>query len=99
MNGKEDKPASLALERHYSVAEIAELWSVSACTVRRMFENEPGVLSWGKEERVGWHRRYRSMRIPESIMIRIHERLRNPVVWALSNREARARTRKFSRLR
>jgi hypothetical protein len=99
MNQKEDKPVPLALERHYSVSEIAALWAVSDVTVRRLFENEPGVLSWGKEERVGWHRRYRSMRIPESIMIRVHERLRNPVVWALSNREARARTGRFSRLR
>ncbi len=29
-------------ERHYSPAELGELWNLSADTVRRMFEQEPG---------------------------------------------------------
>lgn len=62
-----------ALERHYSIAEIAEKWALSENTVRRMFENEPGILAWGSEGSVG-KRAYRSMRIPESVMVRIHQR-------------------------
>lgn len=63
-----------ALEKHYSIAEIAEKWALSEKTVRRMFENEPGILAWGSKGSVG-KRAYRSMRIPESIMIRIHQRV------------------------
>jgi hypothetical protein len=37
-------------ERHYSVAELGKLWNLSEKTIRRMFENEPGVLRWGKSE-------------------------------------------------
>ncbi len=42
---------SVALERHYSVPEVATLWALSERTIRRMFENEPGVLCWGSSER------------------------------------------------
>jgi len=31
-------------ERHYSPTELGELWNLSADTVRRMFEREPGAL-------------------------------------------------------
>jgi hypothetical protein len=42
------KDASPAIERHYDVAEIAELWKVSRNTVRRLFQQEPGVLTIGE---------------------------------------------------
>jgi hypothetical protein len=34
---------SVPAERHYAVAEIAEMWNLSADKVRELFENEPGV--------------------------------------------------------
>jgi len=63
-------------ERHYSPAEIAELWNLSADTVRKLFENEPGVLLI--EGSVGRYRkrRYRTLRIPENVVERVHHRLR-----------------------
>jgi hypothetical protein len=36
-----------AMERHYSVEEIGDLWGLSSRTVRRMFENEPGIIVFG----------------------------------------------------
>ena len=42
--------AALALERHYSVAEVAKLWALSEKTIRHMFEDEDGVLNWGASE-------------------------------------------------
>lgn len=69
----ESKSRVPALERHYTIEEIAELWSLSQKTVRHMFENEPGVLAWGSFGGVG-KRAYRSLRIPESVMMRIHQR-------------------------
>lgn len=75
MQRHEDAASPLALERHYSITEVAERWALSEKTVRRMFEGEAGVLTWGREETRG-KRGYRSMRIPESIVVRIHERMR-----------------------
>ena len=39
-----------ALERHYSVADLAKLWLFSESTVRRIFIREPGVLKLVHEE-------------------------------------------------
>jgi transcriptional regulator GlxA family with amidase domain len=65
----------LAAERHYSVSELASLWGLSDRTVRRMFENEPGVLCWGSSE--SRHKRgYKTLRIPETVMLRVHRQLR-----------------------
>ena len=46
----EASTADPALERHYSVNEIAKSWGLSGNTIRRMFENEPGVIEWGSAE-------------------------------------------------
>jgi hypothetical protein len=64
---------SIALERHYSVPEIAKMWAMSQKCVRRLFEGESGVLEWGSEE-TRTKRGYRSLRIPESVLIRVHQR-------------------------
>ena len=65
---------SVHIERHYAVAEIAEMWNLSADKVRELFENEPGVLMIG--ERSPRHkRRYVTLRIPQSVLERIHRRL------------------------
>jgi hypothetical protein len=67
-----------ATERHYSPDELALLWNLSADTVRRLFEREPGVLVISRQ-RSRSARRYRTLRIPESVAVRVHRRLSNPV--------------------
>ena len=54
MNGfEQQKPPqretlqSIALERHYTVPEVAELWGMSEKSVRRLFAEESGVLRCG----------------------------------------------------
>src|SRR5579883_1478056 len=69
------EPDDLCAERHYSVPELAELWNLSQKTIRRMFENEPGVLQWGSEETRS-KRSYVTLRIPETVVLRLHRRLR-----------------------
>lgn len=64
---------SVALERHYSVPEIAELWAMSEKSVRRLFTGENGILEWGTPETLR-KRGYRNLRIPESVLIRVHQR-------------------------
>jgi AraC-like DNA-binding protein len=68
---------SIALEKHYSVPEVAEMWAMSQKTVRRLFEHEGGVFRWGSEEEIlpRRHKRgYCNLRIPESVLIRVHQR-------------------------
>jgi hypothetical protein len=60
--------------RHYSPAEVGQLWNLSPDTVRHLFENEPGVLLIGESARRG-RRRYVTLRIPESVVARVHRRL------------------------
>jgi hypothetical protein len=39
-----------------------------------MFMGEPGVVEWGGEE-TRFKRAYKTMRIPESVLQRVHRRL------------------------
>jgi transcriptional regulator GlxA family with amidase domain len=65
--------AAPALEQHYSVTEVAKMWALSEKTVRRMFEDEDGVLHWGTPE-TRRKRSYRTLRIPESVLHRVHRK-------------------------
>jgi hypothetical protein len=69
-------PIDLANEKHYSIIEISKLWALSQKTVRKIFENEPGVIQWGAEETL--HKRgYRTLRVPETVLQRMHRKLRH----------------------
>jgi|GEM_PF-1042075 len=66
-------PQTASLEQHFSVAQVAERWGLSADTVRRLFEHEPGVLVLEPERgRMSRRRRYRTLRIPAAIVERVH---------------------------
>jgi hypothetical protein len=65
---------ALTFERHYTVEQIAKIWSFSEDTVRRMFKNEPGVLKYGDQKR--GKRPYKTLSIPEAVVERVHKRLR-----------------------
>jgi hypothetical protein len=48
---QQSEPLSARLfERHFSPAEIAELWGLSVDCIRGIFENEPGVLVIGNTQ-------------------------------------------------
>jgi transcriptional regulator GlxA family with amidase domain len=71
---------SPAIERHYTVAEVAILWNLSRDTIRRLFQNEPGVVVLTTATRRG-KRRYRTLRIPESVLLRVHRQNINALVF------------------
>src|SRR5437764_13383350 len=75
-----EKTGPLALERHFSPDELAELWGLSGDTLRRLFEHEPGVLVIERSK--GRARRYRTLRIPESVAVRVHRRMTNSLAYA-----------------
>ncbi len=62
-------------EKHYSIHEISKLWGLSEKTIRRIFQNERGVVELGTEESRS-KRAYITRRIPESVMRRVHRQLR-----------------------
>ena len=66
--------ASTFAVRHYSPAELAELWNLSVDTITRMFEREDGVLIFENPEKAS-ERRRRTLRIPESVAERVYRRL------------------------
>jgi hypothetical protein len=69
------KISEVGAERHYSVGEVVQLWALSEKTVRRVFANEPGVLViYTAPSRR--KRPYRTLRIPESVLHRVHAKLR-----------------------
>lgn len=71
-----DSPLEQAsMERHFSVAQVAERWGLSQDTVRRMFEREPGVIVIEPLRGRYSRRRYRTFRIPASVVERVHRRL------------------------
>jgi hypothetical protein len=67
-------PNQNPMERHYTVLEVAALWSLSDRTIRRIFEDEPGVVYWGSAISPR-KRRYQTLRIPETVLRRVYQRL------------------------
>lgn len=69
----ESKEESTCEERHYSVNELAILWNLSKQTIRRLFQDEPDVVRIGEND--ARKRAYVTLRIPESVVRRVHQRL------------------------
>ena len=63
----------VAFERHYRPKDLAEVWGLDESTIRRLFQDEPGVLKIGRAGRRDGRRDYVSIRIPESVAARVHE--------------------------
>lgn len=70
---KDEATGHPALEKHYRPSELATVWGLSVDTIRAMFEREPGVLKHGTNQK--GKRRYVTLRIPETIAVRVHNRL------------------------
>jgi hypothetical protein len=60
---------------HYTVAEIASLWKLSEDTVRKLFEEEADVLVIGSQKPRFGRRRRSTLRIPEFVVARVHQKL------------------------
>ena len=63
----------LHLQRHYTVRDLHELWGWSVDTLQRWFRDEPGVLKQSIGYRRGKDHKV-TLRIPESVAKRVHER-------------------------
>jgi hypothetical protein len=70
----EESHITTMVEKHYTPAELAELWGVSVQTVRDLFKDEDGVLKLGSDGTRN-RRAYKTLRIPHSVAERVHTRL------------------------
>jgi hypothetical protein len=61
-------------EKCYSIPEISKLWNISVDLARDTFADEPGVLKWQRPA-TKTKRPYSLLRVPESILVRVHRRL------------------------
>ena len=68
-------PDTIINEKHFSVPELVALWGYSDDTIIRHFKNEDGVIAVGTEETMHG-RGKKTLRIPESVAIRVHQSLR-----------------------
>jgi hypothetical protein len=60
-------------EKHYTSSELAKFWNVSPDVIRRLFVEEPGVLTIYTPHPD--KRPYRSLRIPESVANRKYKEM------------------------
>jgi hypothetical protein len=63
-----------ALERHFSVKEIADLWGLCENSVREIFRSEAGVVRI-QRPKSRWKRAYTTLRLPNSVVERVHRRM------------------------
>jgi hypothetical protein len=66
---------STALERHFTIPELAELWHVDYKTVQRWFEGRDDVLTFGSAHRAR-KRRHVSIRVPASVAEKVYREMR-----------------------
>lgn len=57
------------MEELLTVAEVAAALKVSSDTVTRLFEDLPGVIVFGRPKETRSKRRYRTLRIPRSVLV------------------------------
>jgi hypothetical protein len=60
-----------AFGRIYTPKELAQLWQLSENSIRRLFQDEPGVFILGDSNPRGKRRGYTTLRIPEAVAIRV----------------------------
>ena len=63
---------SIVFGRHFTAAELGKVWQLDESTIRRIFQDEPGVLKIGNSGRRDGKRDYVTLRIPESVAMRIY---------------------------
>jgi hypothetical protein len=65
---------SFAEEKHWTPIEVAKQWGVSPDLIRSLFRDEPGVLKFYRPASRA-KRSYSTLRIPDSVLVRVHTRM------------------------
>ena len=75
MNPADSSSTVTALEKHYTISEVADRWGWSRTKVLEVFRDEPGVLQSHLRALRPRKRQNVTLRIPESVLFRVHARL------------------------
>jgi hypothetical protein len=65
------RPAAVTQENYYTVHEVSAALRVDRHTVAALFAGETGVLTLGTQVTTRGRRRYRQLRIPQSVLNRV----------------------------
>ena len=68
---------SLLDEQVFTIPEIADRLKLDRHVITELFKDEPGVLVYGNCETVKRRRKYRSFRVPSSVLNRVLARMTN----------------------
>ena len=61
-----------AFEPHHTPRQLAKHWGLDPSAIRRMSQDEPGILKIGKSAMRDGTRDYVTLRIPGSVAQRVH---------------------------
>jgi hypothetical protein len=56
----------------FTPAELAKIWNLSENSIRRLFQDQPGVFKMGESNPRG-KRGYQTLRIPEAVAVRVFQ--------------------------
>jgi len=73
LGGAGSVSSAILAEQFYTPDDIAKMWKIDVSTARRAFQDEPGVLKLGRANRRDGKRDYVTLRIPESILLRVYQ--------------------------
>jgi hypothetical protein len=64
------------LEPHFTIGQLAKAWHLSEKHLRAEFENEPGVIRFGRDRLAKGKKRTRvSIRVPSSVARKVYRRI------------------------
>ena len=66
-------PSSGAFGRHFTAAELGEIWKLDESTIRRIFQDEPGVLKIGNAAAATASAITSLYAYPESVALRVYQ--------------------------
>ena len=64
-------------EKIYTIPEISDRLKLDRHIITGLFKDERGVIVYGNCETVKRRRKYRSFRVPESVLVRVLARITN----------------------
>ena len=71
VNGARTTANTTTSAEFYSVADVAAMWKLSPDTIRRLFADEPGVITLGDGRASRGKRKRTTLRIPKEILERV----------------------------
>jgi hypothetical protein len=81
----------LSEEKHYTPNELATMWHLSPATIRKLIRDEAGVVRLQGAGIAHGKRSYTTFSVPESVALRVHERLtQEPLKAQLPRRNPRS---------